>query len=68
MFRGALDARASAITEEMKLAASEALAELVADKLSAECILPDIFDKNATAAVAKAVKEAAVKCGVAQIK
>ncbi len=68
VFRGALDARASAITEEMKLAASEALAELVADKLSAECILPDIFDKNATAAVAKAVKEAAVKCGVAQIK
>lgn len=68
VFRGALDARASAITEEMKLAASEALADLVADKLSAECILPDIFDKNATAAVAKAVKEAAVKCGVAQIK
>lgn len=68
VFRGALDARASAITEEMKLAASEALADLVADTLSTEYILPDIFDKNATAAVAKAVKEAAVKCGVAQIK
>ena len=68
VFRGALDARASAITEEMKLAASEALADLVADRLSTEYILPDIFDKNATAAVAKAVKEAAVKCGVAQIK
>ncbi len=67
VFRGALDARASAITEEMKLAASEALADLVADKLSDECILPDIFDPRATEAVAKAVKEAAVKCGVARI-
>ncbi len=67
VFRGALDARASAITEEMKLAASEALADLVADKLSSECILPDIFDPRATEAVAKAVKEAAVKCGVARI-
>lgn len=67
VFRGALDARASAITEEMKLAASEALADLVADKLSNECILPDIFDPRATEAVAKAVKEAAVKCGVARI-
>lgn len=67
VFRGALDARATAITEEMKIAASEALSELVSDKLSAECILPDIFDANATEAVAKAVKEAAVKCGVARI-
>lgn len=67
VFRGALDARASAITEEMKLAASEALADLVADKLSNECILPDIFDPRATEAVAKAVKEAAIKCGVARI-
>ncbi len=67
IFRGALDARASAITEEMKLAASEALASLVADKLSAECILPDIFDERATKAVADAVKEAAIKCGVARI-
>ncbi len=67
VFRGALDARASAITENMKLAASEALALLVADRLSAECILPDIFDKNATAAVAAAVKNAAISDGVARI-
>lgn len=64
IFRGALDARASAITEEMKLAASEALASLAAEELSATHILPDIFDPRATKAVATAVKEAAIKCGV----
>ena len=64
IFRGALDARASAITEEMKLAASEALASLAAEELSATHILPDIFDPRATKAVANAVKEAAIKCGV----
>ncbi len=64
IFRGALDARASAITEEMKLAASEALASIAAEELSATHILPDIFDSRATKAVANAVKEAAIKCGV----
>lgn len=64
IFRGALDARASAITEEMKIAASEALASLAAEELSATHILPDIFDPRATKAVAEAVKEAAIKCGV----
>lgn len=58
VFRGALDAHASAITEKMKIAASEALASLVADRLSNECILPDIFDPRATKAVADAVKKA----------
>ncbi len=68
IFRGALDCRASDINEEMKIAASYALAELVDDdKLSADYILPEAFDKRVGKAVAKAVKEAAIKSGVARI-
>lgn len=67
IFRGALDARASAITEGMKIAAAEAIASLVSDKeLSSEYIIPRAFDPRVAAAVASAVAEAARKEGVAR--
>ncbi len=68
IFRGALDCRASDINEEMKIAAANALAELIGDdELSAEYILPKAFDPRVKDAVAKAVAEAARKSGVARI-
>ncbi len=68
IFRGALDCRASEINEEMKVAASLAIANLVTeDKLSADYILPDALDKRIGNAVAQAVIEAAHKTGVAKI-
>lgn len=60
IFRGALDAMASSITEEMKIAACNAIAGLVSDdELSEEYILPKAFDERVAGAVAKAVAEAA---------
>lgn len=68
VFRGALDCRAKEINEEMKVAASLAIASLVPDdKLSAEYILPNALDKRIGSAVAKAVVDAAVKTGAARI-
>ncbi len=68
IFRGALDARASDINDEMKLAAAGALSGLVTDgELSADYILPLAFDSRVKDAVAKAVYDAAVKTGVARI-
>lgn len=68
IFRGALDCRASEINEEMKIAASYAIASLVGDdELNPEYILPQAFDKRIGKTVAEAVKEAAVKTGVARI-
>ena len=68
LFRGALDVRASKITEGMKIAAAYALADLVAEsELNAENILPQAFDPRVKDAVAKAVAEAAKKDGVARI-
>ena len=67
IFRGALDVRASDINEEMKIAAADALAALVADTLSAECILPSPFDPRAVGAVSAAVADAARRTGVARI-
>ena len=68
IFRGALDARASEINEEMKIAAAEALAGLVSDDvLSADYIIPEAFDRRVCPAVAEAVKKAAEKTGVARI-
>ncbi len=68
MFRGALDCRASEINEEMKAAASYALAELVTEEeLSADYIIPDAIDKRVGKAVAKAVEKAARETGVAKI-
>jgi malate dehydrogenase (oxaloacetate-decarboxylating) len=68
IFRGALDCRASEINEEMKLAATHAIAGLVTDaELGPECILPKAFDPRVAPAVSKAVAEAARKTGVARI-
>ena len=68
IFRGALDVRASQITENMKIAAAYALASLVEDdKLNAEYILPYAFDSRVKDTVANAVAEAARKDGVARI-
>lgn len=59
IFRGALDARASQITEEMKLAAALGISKLVSPrKLKAEHIIPDAFDPRVGRAVAAAVKKA----------
>lgn len=67
IFRGALDVRASRITEKMKLAAARAIAGLVTDdERSAEYIIPSVFDPRVVAAVAKAVSAAAVDEGVAR--
>ncbi len=69
IFRGAFDVRASDITENMKLAAAYALAELISvSELSAERIIPDPFDRRVCPAVARAVADAAVKDGVARLK
>ncbi|MBO4881625.1 MAG: NAD-dependent malic enzyme [Firmicutes bacterium] len=68
IFRGAFDVRASEINEEMKLAASKALADLVSpEELSEDYIIPAAFDKRVGPAVAKAVAEAARATGVARI-
>ena len=68
IFRGALDVRASQITENMKIAAAYALASLVDDdKLSPDYILPYAFDPRVKDTVAAAVAEAAKKDGVARL-
>ncbi|WP_294836728.1 NADP-dependent malic enzyme [uncultured Eubacterium sp.] len=68
IFRGALDVRASAITENMKIAAAYAIASLVDDdKLNEDYILPYAFDERIKDTVATAVAEAARKDGVARI-
>jgi malate dehydrogenase (oxaloacetate-decarboxylating) len=67
IFRGALDARASRITERMKLAAAQAIASIVGEEeRSAEYIIPSVFDVRVVEAVAKAVATAAVDEGVAR--
>lgn len=64
LFRGALDVRAKSITEEMKMAASKALASLIDEKdLNPDYIIPDAFDPRVAKAVSKAVSEEAVKSG-----
>ena len=66
IFRGALDVRASDINEDMKMAAAVAIAGLVTDEeLSEDCIIPNPLDKRVSAAVARAVGEAAVRSKVA---
>ena len=68
VFRGALDVRASEINEEMKVAAAYAIANSVSDEdLNPENIIPKAFDLKVQGLVAEAVKEAAIKSGVAQI-
>ena len=68
IFRGVFDSRAKEINEEMKIAAANALAELIpADKLSPDYIIPEAFDPAVGPAVAKAVAEAARETGVARL-
>ena len=68
IFRGTFDVRASDINDAMKIAAAQALANLVPeDKLSADYILPYAFDDAVCPAVAHAVAEAAKASGVARI-
>jgi malate dehydrogenase (oxaloacetate-decarboxylating) len=67
IFRGALDARASCINEEMKLAAAHAIATAITpEELHAEHIVPSVFDRRVGEAVARAVGEAAHLSGVAR--
>lgn len=66
IFRGAFDVRASDINDEMKLAAAQALADLVGDELRADYIIPAAFDPRVGRAVAAAVAEAARRTGVAR--
>ena len=68
IFRGALDARASEINDEMKIAAAHALAGMVGDdRLSRDNILPQAFDPGVGDTVAAAVKAAAIRSGAARI-
>jgi malate dehydrogenase (oxaloacetate-decarboxylating) len=66
VFRGALDVRASGITENMKLAAADAIAAVVGDDLSEECVIPSVFDERVGPSVAVAVAKAAREDGVAR--
>jgi len=67
VFRGALDVRATEITEEMKLAAGKAIAAVVRDdELGPEYIIPSVFNRDVAASVAAAVAQAAEAAGVAR--
>lgn len=68
IFRGALDVRASDINEEMKIAAAYAIANSVThEDLSPDYIIPKAFDLKVQKMVAEAVKEAAIRSGVARL-
>ena len=68
IFRGALDVRASDINDEMKIAAAEAIANVIPEsELRPDYIIPDSFNPHVKDAVANAVKEAARRTGVARI-
>lgn len=65
IFRGALDARATGITEEMKIAAAKAIASIVTDEeLNEEYIIPGAFDERVAKVVAKAVADEAKRLGI----
>ena len=68
IFRGALDAGAPRITEEMKLAAAQGIAEVVNDEdLSEDYIIPSVFDRDVAPAVAEAVVQEARRAGIARV-
>jgi malate dehydrogenase (oxaloacetate-decarboxylating) len=66
VFRGALDARAHSITENMKIAAAHALADVVGDDLSEDYVIPSPFDERVAPAISSAVSDQARKDGVAR--
>ena len=69
VFRGAIDVRARAINEEMKVAAVYAIANLIDEKdLRADYVVPDAFDPRVAPAVAAAVAKAAMETGVARVQ
>ncbi|MFP5114511.1 NAD(P)-dependent malic enzyme [Bacillaceae bacterium C204] len=69
IFRGALDVRATHINEKMKVAAVEAIANLInPDELNADYVIPGPFDPRVAPDVAAAVAKAAMETGVARIK
>ncbi|WP_323178333.1 NADP-dependent malic enzyme [Streptomyces sp. NBC_00620] len=67
IFAGALQVRATRITESMKLAAARALADVVAEELTPDRVLPDSFDARVAPAVTRAVADAARRSGVARV-
>ncbi|MBT4984619.1 MAG: NADP-dependent malic enzyme [Ilumatobacter sp.] len=68
IFRGALDAQATDITENMKLAAAKAIADSVSDdELTEDNIMPSVFDRSVSMAVAAAVAKAAIADGVSRL-
>jgi malate dehydrogenase (oxaloacetate-decarboxylating) len=67
IFRGALDARAITVTDQMKVAAADAIAEVVADDLRTDAIVPSALDPRVAPAVADAVARAAERDGVARM-
>jgi len=67
IFRGALDCRATTITQRMKVAAADAIAEVVSDDLRPEAIVPSALDPRVGPAVAAAVIQAAERDGVARL-
>ena len=69
VFRGARDVRARTISHEMQIAAARAIAEVIPpDELSADYIVPSVFDRSVAPAVARAVSDAAVAGGVARVQ
>ncbi|NUM55683.1 MAG: NAD-dependent malic enzyme [Candidatus Hydrogenedentes bacterium] len=65
IFKGALEARATGINEEMKLAAAHAIASIIPEEdLFEELIVPSVFDKRVARAVSRAVRKAAINTGV----
>jgi malate dehydrogenase (oxaloacetate-decarboxylating) len=67
VFRGALDVRAPAITEEMKLAAAQGIASVVADdELDEDYIVPSVFNRDVSRLVAEAVAEEAKRTGASR--
>ncbi|WP_175615706.1 NAD(P)-dependent malic enzyme [Piscibacillus halophilus] len=68
IFRGALDVRATRINERMKVAAANAIADLVGKDLSEDYVIPNPFDPRVAPAVASEVAKAAMESGVARIQ
>lgn len=67
IFRGAMDARATKITDEMKMAAARGIASCVPEnEISEDYIIPSVFNRDVAIEVAKAVKDEAARSGVAQ--
>jgi malate dehydrogenase (oxaloacetate-decarboxylating) len=66
LFRGMFDVRARRVVNEMKIAAANAIAGVIAEnELTPDYIIPSVFDKRVASLVAEAVAQVAVDCGVA---